>query len=292
MKQPHPISNYRNKTLTIKGGGFFVFGIFILKYIMRNIINEELGRMKNLFGYKRGMVISEQAATLPPSNAANFPTTIPAAPTDPWVNFPCVTGNKNAVKGKLTNGSIAYTMNKVTYYSNGRKRLSDGTMANFTCNDAEFKSVGVSNPATTAPPTTVKNVVVPIPKELKDADGIKKFQDWLDVNVPGWATGYQGGILNKGNGYGRFGKRTQTAWKSYSSFYIKSLAATAPVTPVAPATQKPGVETKFTDNRASYNNAFAPVPQVPAAKTPVTPNTVGPAAVGDEEYLNSLKNRG
>lgn len=237
---------------------------------MKNIINEELGRMKNLFGYKRGMVISEQAATLPPSNVANFPTTIPAAPTDPWVNFPCVTGNKNAVKGKLTNGSIGYTMNKVTYYSNGRKRLSDGTMANFTCNDAEFKSV-----------------VVPIPKELKDADGIKKFQDWLDVNVPGWATGYQGGILNKGNGYGRFGKRTQTAWKSYSSFYIKSLAAPAPVAPVAPAAQTPGVETKFTDNRASYNNAFAPVPQVPVV--PASPNAGGtPGIETPEEQLPQL----
>jgi hypothetical protein len=37
-----------------------LYGIFILKHIMKNIINEELGRMKNLFGYERGRVISEQ----------------------------------------------------------------------------------------------------------------------------------------------------------------------------------------------------------------------------------------
>jgi hypothetical protein len=239
-----------------------LYEIFILKDIMKNIINEELGRMKNLFGYKRGMVISEQAATLPPSNTANFPTTIPAAPTDPWVNFPCVTGNKNAVKGKLTNGSIAYTMNKVTYYSNGRKRLSDGTMANFTCNDVEFKTAQNKK-------TTVKT-----PFELKDAKGIMVFQDWLDGKYPGWATGYQGGIINKGqngSGYGKFGPRTQKAWKLYATEYKQSL-----------------------NNVQTIASRPLPNANVPALKEPTTPtpNTVGPTAVGNDEFLNSTNSRG
>ena len=64
--------------------------------------------------------------------------------------------------------------------------------------------------------------------ELKDVDGVKKFQDWLDQNKTdvqlgdgkGWATGYTGGALNKGNGYGNFGPRTTKAWSQYKSEYL------------------------------------------------------------------------
>jgi hypothetical protein len=56
---------------------------------------------------------------------------------------------------------------------------------------------------------------VPIPEDLKDTEGVKKFQDWLDDNVANWATGYTGGKLNKtGRGYGRFGPRTQRQWNN------------------------------------------------------------------------------
>ena len=58
-----------------------------------------------------------------------------------------------------------------------------------------------------------------IPTELANAEGVKKFQDWLDQNKAGWATGYSGGILSKAGGYGRFGPRTSKAWESYKSEY-------------------------------------------------------------------------
>jgi hypothetical protein len=64
-----------------------------------------------------------------------------------------------------------------------------------------------------------------IPSELKDVEGIRKFQDWLDVNRAGWAKGYEGGILNKGisrGGYGKFGPRTIKAWNSYKNDYLKT----------------------------------------------------------------------
>ena len=64
-----------------------------------------------------------------------------------------------------------------------------------------------------------------IPSELKDVEGIRKFQDWLDVNRAGWAKGYEGGILNKGisrGGYGKFGPRTIKAWNSYKNEYLKT----------------------------------------------------------------------
>jgi hypothetical protein len=60
---------------------------------------------------------------------------------------------------------------------------------------------------------------------LKNVDEIKKFQDWLDINHIGWATGYKDGILNKGQyrgGYGKFGPRTSKAWNNYKDEYLKT----------------------------------------------------------------------
>lgn len=62
---------------------------------------------------------------------------------------------------------------------------------------------------------------VATPPELKD---IKAFQDWLDTNAKGWATGYKEGIINKGQnggGYGKFGPRTQKAWATYKDQFLK-----------------------------------------------------------------------
>ena len=38
-----------------------------------------------------------------------------------------------------------------------------------------------------------------------------------------WATGFNGGILNRGSGYGNFGPRTQKAWNLYGKEYIQLL---------------------------------------------------------------------
>jgi hypothetical protein len=69
-----------------------------------------------------------------------------------------------------------------------------------------------------------------IPKELLDIEGVKKFQDWLDKNKVGWATGFPGEVLNKASGYGRFGPRTTKAWSSYGPEYLKG-GATPSLTP-------------------------------------------------------------
>lgn len=129
----------------------------------------------------------------------------------PFPKFPCVSKHPKAVKGSMPDGSIIYTIDGVRYFGNGRKALPNGTMANYTCNDPEFKR---------------KSKSVPIPTELKDSEGIKKFQDWLDINAKGWATGYVEGIINKGEnggGYGKFGPRTQKAWNKYKDQYLNSL---------------------------------------------------------------------
>ena len=144
--------------------------------------------------------------------------------TDPWTKYPCVVNHPNAKKTKDSSGGVVYLINGVYYYGNGRKMLADRTMANYTCNDAEFKS-GASGSGTKTPAKPVAT-----PPELKD---IKAFQDWLDVNGKGWATGYKDGIINKGQnggGYGKFGPRTQKAWATYKDQFLKG-GATATQTP-------------------------------------------------------------
>lgn len=77
--------------------------------------------------------------------------------TEAFKNFPCVPKHSNAKEGKMSNGSIAYNINGVWYYSNGRKKLADGTMANYTCNDKEFKTAASSGATagTTKPKASV-----------------------------------------------------------------------------------------------------------------------------------------
>lgn len=66
---------------------------------------------------------------------------------------------------------------------------------------------------------------IQIPSELANAEGVKKFQDWLDANKPGWATGYADGKVNKGRGYGRFGPRTSKAWTTHKDAYLNPVVA-------------------------------------------------------------------
>jgi hypothetical protein len=160
-----------------------------------------------------------------------------------WTDFPCVAKHPKAKETKLADGTSAYEINGVFYYGGGRKKLADGTMANYTCNDPEFKTNATVKPVAT-------------PTELKDITGIKKFQDWLDTNAVGWATGYKDGIINKGQnggGYGSFGKRTQKAWATYKTKYLETPAATTSGTTTSgvttPATTTPAATTPDTTSQ-------------------------------------------
>jgi hypothetical protein len=66
-----------------------------------------------------------------------------------------------------------------------------------------------------------------IPTELKDIEGVRKFQDWLDTNKAGWATGFPDGKLSHAGGWGRFGPRTTKAWASYGPEYLKGGSTSA-----------------------------------------------------------------
>lgn len=78
-------------------------------------------------------------------------------------------------------------------------------------------------PATT--PTTPTGGV-PSPAVNQPAN-VNAFQDWMDKNHPNWVNGKN---LNKGSGYGNFGKSTQKAWAQWKSDYEKFLKIVPPAT--------------------------------------------------------------
>lgn len=65
------------------------------------------------------------------------------------------------------------------------------------------------------------------PSELNSTDKIKAFQDWMDAQGKGWIQ--KNGkwvLLNKGAGYGNYGKSTDAVWKVYGKDYLTSLNST------------------------------------------------------------------
>jgi hypothetical protein len=58
-----------------------------------------------------------------------------------WKNpkVSCVTTQPGVKPYKTKDGSIVYILGQVVYYVNGRKKLSDGTMGNYSCS-TEFKT--------------------------------------------------------------------------------------------------------------------------------------------------------
>jgi hypothetical protein len=70
----------------------------------------------------------------------------PATSNDPAVReqswkttFICATQQPGAKAYKLKDGTTAYNVGGIFYYNNGRKKLADGTMGNYSCT-TEFKS--------------------------------------------------------------------------------------------------------------------------------------------------------
>jgi hypothetical protein len=79
-----------------------------------------------------------------------------------WDKFPCVMSYKGAKKTQLKDGSTAFFIGKEVYYNNGRKKLENGTMSNYSCNDEIFTQ-SVSTPAATETQTTT-----PVKKSLSN----------------------------------------------------------------------------------------------------------------------------
>ena len=172
--------------------------------------------------------------------------------TADWSKYSCVPKHPQAKKGKTAKGSEYYQINNYYYYDNGRKyEITTKKTSNYTCNDSEFKINRIKK-------------TTPIPTELKNIEGVKLFQDWLDVNAQGWATGFTKGVLNKGSGYGTFGPRTQKAWNTYGRrFLSKDMDELKPmeIKPIKPITNEPNSKLKPITN-VPLQSAQNPVPTV------------------------------
>lgn len=115
---------------------------------------------------------------------------------------------------QLEGVSFANTGEVFTY---GRKR------GDFSCqgNTIVYYIDGKRNtytPAENKPKVLPDVVITAPPKFLKNTQGVKDFQDWLDINKKGWL---KGGQLNKKGGYGTYGPNTQKAWAKHKDEYMK-----------------------------------------------------------------------
>jgi hypothetical protein len=88
----------------------------------------------------------------------------------------CVTTQPGIRQSKMKNGSTVYVLDKVVYYANGRKKLADGTMANYNCS-TEFKSRATSNAGGRA------NVVSGYSKELQTSLGVTPTGQLSDADL-------------------------------------------------------------------------------------------------------------
>jgi hypothetical protein len=198
------------------------YKIFIKKNIMNKLILEEIQRMTLLSKYDNSKTLSEQ--------------TIPGGISQQAYDKIIALSNQNK---KGFRGSYLFppqqqsidaefgTGTYIKFFNNGGEALLKSGVAQ---TPAAAPAKPATAPAKTAKPAKPAAKPVATPPELKD---IKAFQDWLDTNAKGWATGYKDGIINKGQnggGYGKFGPRTQKAWATYKDQFLKG-GTTATQTP-------------------------------------------------------------
>lgn len=193
----------------------------------QNIL-EEINRMKSLFKYQKGKVISEQRRLLRENPTTNVPSIINEQ--DDFDDDPTPVTAAPAT----TTGTTATTpVTAAPATTTGTTATTTGTTANLTAqqmmNNLKQKATELAA-QTKAKGTSMSSKPGTTPAELKDTEGIKKFQQWLDTNKAGWATGYKGGKVGNQKGFGLFGKRTSNAWNQYGQEYLKSTGAvsTAP----------------------------------------------------------------
>ena len=285
---PNPVRFY--------GWGFLFYMIFINKIGMgiNNVINEELSRMKSLFGYQRGKVISEQVIiSEAQTRQENITSIYCGVNAYGYITAPGYVG-QNLTFDSWSKGLEQPVTEEEWYTAKASCPSRGGASVSWGEDSNDIKSSGggssgghgasgtwelddrqahinsiycsvkngiIVNPASywdgktwgsyvekekltdveiNVAKKSCPNITVvttgggttggrttggcSLPTELKDSEGVKKFQDWLDKNHVGWAWGYAGEVLNKmGKGYGRMGPRTCKAWSQYKDEYLKSL---------------------------------------------------------------------
>jgi hypothetical protein len=157
--------------------------------------------------------------------------TQPNSSTDPFAAYLCVkklgpikTENRDGKSMKFVQsvedntdvniGGFNYTLSSIKFFENGDAVIGGKIVKKFSCGTG--REIIIDDVKIT--PKLITKPVVQIPKELKDSEGVKKFQNWMDSNHPNWVKGSKN--LNKGGGYGKFGPSTSAAWSKYKNEYL------------------------------------------------------------------------
>ena len=105
-----------------------------------------------------------------------------------------------------------------TYLIKPAKNKKDSNVDKATKSDSTTNSSNSETLSKGDSPQIIKAKSSDTPTTQAD---IINFQNWLNKNHAGWATGYTGGVVNSGDsGYGSFGTLTQAAWNLYKDEYI------------------------------------------------------------------------
>lgn len=112
----------------------------------------------------------------------NAPTTLdPIAREESWkTTFSCVSKQPGVKAYKLKDGTTAYNVGGVFYYNNGRKKLADGTIANYSCT-TEFRTKQKSN---LGPRFAKSAQSLGIQNGKMDVDTLQKMLASLEGNAP------------------------------------------------------------------------------------------------------------
>lgn len=107
---------------------------------------------------------------------------------DAWkTTYSCVTTQPGVKQSKMKNGSTVYVLGQVVYYANGRKKLADGTMGNYSC-ATEFRG-GAQNRGSA-------NLVSDFSKELQTSLGSSPTGQLSDVDLDSILKQLQGGEVS------------------------------------------------------------------------------------------------
>ncbi len=209
---------------------------------MNKLILEEIERMSLLSKYDNSKTLSEQLKNNPADKFNVLPKgtnqQVNTATGKPMVTKPTNPADKFNVLPKGTNQQSNTATGKPMVYKQPtaadkiNQTLKSVGQAPSAINQDGSKGKNTRPDSLGSIPNTSKGQgmmknkpTTPTPLQLKDGNGIKTFQDWLDKNVPGWATGYKGGIIDQGKsggGYGKYGPRTQKAWAQYKDKYLQA----------------------------------------------------------------------
>jgi hypothetical protein len=196
---------------------------------MKKEIISEIIRMKDLFGYKKGVVISEQKKINEGAVADKFRCINPE-----WNKTNIYDENGKSVE--LIQG-VGYDSDKVgnklsdiSFDVNGNYYVRSSPTGKFSC--SSNNRIALDGVEMT--PAQNSSTALATPKSLLnkvgEKTGIQAFQDWLDGTHSGWHKKYGTLGSDPKKGYGKFGPNTNAAYnnKTFRDEYLKTLTSTTP----------------------------------------------------------------